>query len=134
MPDDALQEVLRLVADGHLSAAEAGPLLDALETDRSGMTGGQPRPPSGDTGPGQRSHRADGAGEPRFARIEVLEGGRKSVNLRVPLSLGRRALSAIPGLSSADAAGLGDAISRGLSGPIVDIEDEDGDGVRIVLE
>ncbi len=32
MPDDALESVLRLVADGRLSAEEAGPILDALET------------------------------------------------------------------------------------------------------
>jgi hypothetical protein len=29
---------------------------------------------------------------------------------------------------------INEAVSRGLSGPIVDIEDESGDGVRIVLE
>jgi hypothetical protein len=63
-----------------------------------------------------------------------VEGGRKAVDLRVPLSLGRRALSAIPGLSSTQAAELDAAVSRGLSGPILDISDDDGDGVRIALE
>ena len=32
MPDDALDRVLRLVADGRLTAAEAAPILDALES------------------------------------------------------------------------------------------------------
>ena len=31
MPDDALESILRLVAEGRLSAEEAGPILDALE-------------------------------------------------------------------------------------------------------
>jgi hypothetical protein len=73
-------------------------------------------------------------GEPRFARVEVRDGGRTSVNLRVPLSLGRRALGLVPGLSLRQVAEINEAVSRGLSGPIVDIEDESGDGVRIVLE
>ena len=135
MSEDALRSVLRLVAEGRLTAGEAAPLLDALDADASGAGAGGAGGALGraDAGIGSASG-GDGRGEPRFARIEVVEGGRKAVNLRVPLSLGRRALSAIPGLSSADAAGLSDAISRGLSGPIVDIEDEDGDGVRIVLE
>ena len=41
-----------------------------------------------------------GSGRPRAIRLEVSEGGRKVVNLRVPLSLGRMALDHIPGLTS----------------------------------
>ena len=31
MPDDALDQLLRLVADGRLTADEAAPILDALD-------------------------------------------------------------------------------------------------------
>lgn len=124
MGDDPLQLVLRLVADGRLSAEEAAPILDAL--DARGRANAGDGTASG-TSPDRR-------GTPRFARIEVVEAGRKAVDLRIPLSLGRRALGAIPGLSSAQTAEIDAAVSRGLVGPILDVADEDGDGVRIVLE
>lgn len=124
MTDDPLQQVLRLVADGRLTAEEAAPILDALE--RRGEAPG-PAPASAAEPPPER-------GQPRFARIEVTESGRKAVDLRIPLSIGRRALSFIPGLSSGQAAELEEAVSGGVRGPIVDIADEDGGGVRIVLE
>ena len=31
MPDDAMEQVLRLVAEGRLTTDEAGPILDALD-------------------------------------------------------------------------------------------------------
>ena len=134
MRDDALERVLRLVAEGRLTADEAAPILDALDAGvaRSDRDTGRARvgPDGGPAGPGS----GNGGPAPRFARIEVVESGRKAVDLRVPLSLGRRGLSLLPGLSSAQAAEIDDAVSRGLTGPIVDIQDEDGDGVRIVLE
>jgi hypothetical protein len=122
MTDDALARVLALVADGRLTAEEAGPILDALERR------------AGSANPAAAAAPEPIRGQARFARIEVVEGGRKAVDLRVPLSLGRHALSAIPGLSSARAAEIDDAVSRGVLGPIVDIADGDGDGFRIVLE
>lgn len=125
MADDPLQQVLHLVADGRLTAEEAAPILDALE--RREETSGQ-RPQPAPQPPGAER------GQPRFARIEVTESGRKAVDLRIPLSIGRRALSFIPGLSSGQAAELEEAVNRGVRGPIVDIADEDGGGVRIVLE
>ena len=44
MPDDALESVLRLVADGRLSAEEAGPILDALEARTNAGPDRRPRP------------------------------------------------------------------------------------------
>jgi hypothetical protein len=123
MPEDPLERVLRLVAEGRLTAEEAEPILDALETGRY-----RPSPPE----PPEIPARPTGA--PRYARIEVTEGGRRAVDLRIPLSLGRRALSRIPGLTGHDAAELDEAVSRGHAGPLLDITDDDGDGVRIALE
>ena len=73
-------------------------------------------------------------GSPRFARIEVRERGKRVVDLRIPISLGRFALGRVPGLSASHVADVEEAVASGDRGPILDIEDADGDGVRIVLE
>lgn len=114
---DPLDDVLRLVSAGRLTAEEAAPILDALENRRSAAAGA-----------------SDATTGARFARIEVREAGRKAVDLRIPLSLGRMAMSQIPGLSGTHATQLNEAIAHGVRGPILDITDEDGDGVRIVVE
>jgi hypothetical protein len=120
---DPLDDVLRLVAEGRITAEEAAPILDALDARRRGSsaaaTADAPRA-TGDS--------------PRYARIEVRESGRKAVDLRIPLSLGRMAMAAIPGLAGTHAAQLNEAIAQGARGPILDVTDDDGDGVRIVLE
>lgn len=128
MPDDALESVLRLVADGRLSAEEAGPILDALDTRTN-------RAQTGD-----RDHDGDGDGDTprsgpgRAIRLEVTEKGRKVVNLRIPLSLGRAALDRVPGLSEATTDRIREAIEAGITGPIVHVDEGSGDGVRIVIE
>ena len=126
MPDDALESILRLVAEGRLTAAEAGPILDALEArltpgaapDRDAETDSEAR----DRQPG------------KAIRLEVTEGGRKVVNLRVPLSLGRAALGHVPGLTEATTDRIREAIEAGITGPIVHVDEGSGDGVRIVIE
>lgn len=126
MPDDALESVLRLVAEGRLSADEAKPILDAIDA----------RTPSAqpDPGPSAEPATSPGGGPGRAIRLEVTEGGRKVVNLRVPLALGRAALSRIPGLSEATADMIRDLVDSGVSGPIVAVDDGPGDGVRVVIE
>ncbi len=128
-----MERVLRLVAEGRLSAAEAGPILEALSESRSG---GRTEPAGRSSGPGQ-SAQLDGnaaVGRPRFARIEVRDGGKRVVDLRIPISLGRFALARVPGLSAEHIADVEQAVASGDRGPILDVEDEHGDGVRIVLE
>jgi hypothetical protein len=126
MPDDALESVLRLVADGRLSAEEAGPILDALEARTNPAPTGD-RDPGGD---GDTPRREPG----RAIRLEVTEKGRKVVNLRVPISLGRAALDRVPGLSAATTDRIREAIEAGITGPIVHVDEGSGDGVRIVIE
>lgn len=122
---DPLETILQLVADGRLTAEEAGPIIDALD----GRDRTQPDPrPTGDPA----SSPASGPG--RAIRVEVTEGGRKIVNLRVPLSLGQAALARIPGLSEATADRIRDAIAAGIRGPIVAVDEGAGDGVRVVIE
>ncbi len=128
MPDDALESVLRLVAEGRLTAEEAGPILDALEA-RTNPTAAGDRDQSGDNeGDGPRR------GPGRAIRLEVTEKGRKVVNLRIPLSLGRAALDRVPGLSEATTDRIREAIEAGITGPIVHVDEGSGDGVRIVIE
>jgi hypothetical protein len=136
---DPLDDVLRLVAEGRLTADEAAPVIDALEA-RGEMDGDGP---TDDETPGA----VDGAGAPtgdpasaagekaRALRIEVSESGRRVVNLRIPLALGRMAIDNVPGLSGDNIARIREALDRGLTGPIVVVDQgPGGDGVRIVLE
>jgi hypothetical protein len=120
VPDDALDQVLRLVAEGRLTADEAGPILDALDA-RSRGTDDDPAPDRG----GERTG--------RVLRIEVSDAGRKVINLRVPLALGRAAISQVPGISEATSDRIREAIAAGIKGSIVEVEDG-GDGVRISIE
>jgi hypothetical protein len=124
---DAVEEILRLVAEGHMSPREADAVLSSLDGDAQSHDWGRNLH---DRRPGER--------EPvRHARIEVTERGRSVVNMRVPiipLSLGRYALSHVPGLSEANVDHITDAIERGLTGRILEVQDDDGDGVRITVE
>lgn len=125
---DPLDRVLQLVAEGKLSADDAAPILAALDR-KSRPAPGAGALPAADPEAGQAP-----AQTPRFARVEVRERGRRVVDLRVPISLGRFALSRVPGLSTQQIAEVEEAVTSGAHGPILDVEDEDGDGVRIVLE
>ena len=144
---DALERVLQLVAEGRLSADEAAPILEALDrTSKQGFAADAPRTPfrGGPAfqpgpafAPGPSMESGPGNGEPRparYARIEVRESGRRVVDLRIPISLGRFALSRVPGLSREQIAEVEEAVTSGAHGPILDVQDPDGDGVRIVLE
>ena len=122
MPEDAFERVLRLVSEGKLTAEEAGPILDELDAARSTSsrrTAGTPA--GGDDSPG------------RALRVEITERGRAVVNLRVPISLGRAAISQVPGISEITSERIREAIAAGIKGPILDVDD-DGDGVRISIE
>ena len=130
MPDDALESVLRLVAEGRLSAEEAGPILDALDARTNPATTGDRDQTSANDGDGDEPRRGPG----RAIRLEVTEKGRKVVNLRIPLSLGRAALDRVPGLSEATTDRIREAIEAGITGPIVHVDEGSGDGVRIVIE
>ena len=132
MTVDALEQILRLVADGRLSAAEAGPILDALDGRASGEGDRDPSTTSRGSAPG--ASKASGDGAPAGAiRIEVRDSGRNVVNLRVPLALGRDVLARIPGLSESLTDRVRDALASGVKGSIVDVSDG-GDGVRIIIE
>jgi hypothetical protein len=154
MPADPLEQVLRLVADGRLTAEEAGPILAALDEPTRGETApgtrtGRPAKPSGGFGPtpppGAASRPGAGSGSDADSpedrpghpatslRIEVSDAGRKVVNLRLPLAVGRFALDRVPGLSADQVTRVREAMNSGFRGPVL-VVDDDGDGVRISLE
>jgi hypothetical protein len=130
---DPIARVLNLVAEGRLTADEAAPILDALSSQGAGSSEAQPAEPAPAAPPPPPAPGSTG-NSPRFARIQVMEGGRRVVDLRIPTSLGRFALGRVPGLSGEQIGELQRAISSGLVGPLLEVEDTDGDGVRIVLE
>jgi hypothetical protein len=130
MPD-TLERVLELVADGHISAAQAAPILDALAA--ADLAGDDVSDRAAESEAAAGPARAGGRERASSIRIEVTEGGRKILNLRVPAALGRMALDRIPGLSGTNADLVREALADGRSGTLLHIDD-DGDGVRIVLE
>ncbi|HEX6868664.1 MAG TPA: hypothetical protein VF119_07650 [Candidatus Limnocylindrales bacterium] len=132
MPDEALESVLRLLAEGRLTAEEAGPIIDALD--------GRPSPGGGSTAPrtgaaaGSDATGGDRGDAPgRILRVQVTELGRTVINLRIPLSLGRAAISQVPGISEATSDRIREAIEAGVKGSILEVDDA-GDGVRISIE
>lgn len=135
MPADPLEQVLRLVAEGRLTADEAAPILAALDERPRGAPGGAP--PDGaetDAASGAAGNTSAGAGGAGSLRIEIRDRGRKVVNLRLPMAVARLALDRVPGLSPDDAARVREALESGMQGAIIDIDDDAGDGVRIVAE
>lgn len=137
---EELEAVLRLVADGRLTPEEAAPIIDALtRAERAGQAhrrehgadeasaGAQTAFASAAAGPAaERQGMAAGGG--RRLRIRVTERGRQVVNLRIPIGLVDRALGFVPGLGGDQAQRIRDAVNAGDVGPILDVEDADGEG------
>ena len=134
MAADPLDQVLRLVAEGRLTADEAAPILAAL--DEPPGDGGR-TPPPGEPPPfGSVPDDAFGtqaSGAPTSLRIEVRDKGRQVVNLRLPIGVGRFALDRVPGLSGEQVDRVREAMNTGFRGPVL-VVDEGDSGVRIVLE
>jgi hypothetical protein len=127
-----LEALLKLVAEGRLTPEEAAPLVAAL-TQRAASA--RPTAPATNVTitPEPMSGTVLGA-SPRQLRIRVEEHGRTVVNLRVPLSVAETALNMVPGLGGDQAARVRAALEGGTVGPIIDVEDPDGDSVMISLE
>jgi hypothetical protein len=76
-----------------------------------------------------RAARADArAGRRRQLRIRVTERGRQVVNLRIPIGFVDTALRFVPGLGGDQAERIREAVHAGAVGPILDVEDPDGEG------
>ncbi len=108
-----VDKILKLVAEGVLTPAEADKILSATEADDPQTT--------------QR-------GAARHLRIEVREGGKRVVNLRVPMNIAGWASAFLPGLSDDHANRIRGAMASGERGPLLDINGDDGSRVLIVSE
>jgi len=111
-----VEKILRLVADGVLTPAEADTLLAASDGERDEQV---ERPASVAA---------------RHLRIEVTEGGRRVVNLRVPINIAGLAGALLPGLSDDDSQRIREAIASGERGPLIDVVSPNGDRVLIVSD
>ncbi|HSK94636.1 MAG TPA: hypothetical protein VLA76_11330 [Candidatus Angelobacter sp.] len=67
-------------------------------------------------------------GRGRHLRIRVTERGRQVVNLHIPVGFVETALRFVPGLGGDQADRIRDAVRAGAVGPILDVEDPDGQG------
>jgi hypothetical protein len=139
--NDDLDWILARVASGELTPEEAEPLVAAVTGGAPGQAQGvDPDAPTRtwEAFPAPPVPPASGAESPRTAtravRIQVTDGGRNVVNLRVPMSLASLAGSVIPGLSEAQVGRLQQALRDGEIGTIVDVRDDQGSGVLIATE
>jgi hypothetical protein len=139
---DPLDDVLRLVAEGRLSPAEAAPIIDALASARGAADrareAGQAARVAGEAARGDRAAGRDAGapappGPPRRLRVQVRDDGRTVVDLQLPGILAELA-GAVPGIPAAYADRVREAIRTGLRGPIIDVIDDDGSGVTITLD
>ncbi|MBA3687834.1 MAG: hypothetical protein H0W81_03205 [Chloroflexi bacterium] len=123
---DELTTVLRLVAEGKLSADEAAPIIEAL---------GRHSPPRPSGPPAAVPPSTTGKARGRRVRIQVTERGRRVVDVRVPLAFAAMAARMVPGIPDSYAVLIERAVEDEMVGPIVDLaEDEDGDAVLITVE
>jgi polyhydroxyalkanoate synthesis regulator phasin len=145
---EELETVLRLVADGTLTPEQAAPIIEALTRAETA------EPAEGRLGErisrrlerahrrAQRAHerfeearaRAAEVGRGHQLRIRVTEHGRQVVNLRIPVGFVDAALNFLPGIGGDQSDRIRDAVRAGATGPIIDVEDPDGDGVLITIE
>lgn len=113
-----VETILRLVAEGALTAEEADEILAAINA----ASGDEEQPIT------------DQAGNATHLRIEVSDGGRPVVNLRVPINIANWASGFLPGLSDQDSDRIRGAVDSGVRGPILDIVGDDGSRVLITSE
>ena len=124
MPDVA--KILNLVAEGKLSAQEADEILAALNV-RETLAAQEAAQTAAASAQAQ-------AKKTTHLRIEVTDGGRHVVNLRVPINIAGWARSFLPGLSDQDSDRIRGAVESGTRGTILDITDDDGSRVLITSE
>ena len=124
MPEIA--KILQLVAEGKLTAQEADEILAALNAREADASPDAARATSATAGAQAK--------KTTHLRIEVTDGGRHVVNLRVPVNIAGWARSFLPGLSDQDSDRIRGAVESGTRGAILDITDDDGSRVLITSE
>ncbi len=118
-------QILKMVAEGKISAEEGAKLLAALEPERKK----EPPPPLG------------GPSAPRWFRVRVtdMESGKNKVSVNLPMSLvdvgARMGARFAPELEGVDFHDIIEQIKSGAQGKIIEVEDtEGGERVEIYVE
>ena len=119
-------QILKMIEEGKISAAEGAELLRALDTK------------------GERSQPLEpmkGASTPRWFRVRVtdVQSGRNKVNVNIPMGLVNVGIKMgarfAPEIEGAQLNSIMDAVRSGQLGKIMDItDDEDGERVDIFVE
>jgi len=119
-------QILKMVADGNITAEDGAKLLAALE----------PAQPKRDS-----RTASTGPSEPRWFRVRVtdLETGKNKVSVNLPMSLvdvgTRMGARFAPELEGVDFRDIIEQIRSGAQGKIIDVEDnEGGERVEIYVE
>jgi hypothetical protein len=141
-----LEILLKMVAEGRMTAEEAAPIVAALagvagRQTRNAATGqGSDTPAPGfrddasrSGAEGRRSDPAQDLLAGRRIRVYVAENGRQVINIQIPLAAAGFAIDQVPGLSPDHRSRIVEAIRTGMTGPILEVSDK-GDEVRIVIE
>jgi hypothetical protein len=119
--EDERLEILRMVESGTITADEAARLLDALGDAERAAPAPPPRP-----------------GRGRQVRIRVSDSatGKAKVNLVLPIGLIDAGLGIAQRFAPerfVDSATIREALSSGVSGPLLDVDDK-GERVEIIVE
>lgn len=137
MTTDEQARVLRMVADGKLTAEQGAALLDALQPEPVAVspTPHVPEAPFVSVRPVP-----SGPAPARSLVIQITEDGESRVNVRIPLGLARAATKFIPRQAheylekyEIDLADLLAGVGNGLHGPLIEVQDDE-DTVRIAVE
>jgi DUF4097 and DUF4098 domain-containing protein YvlB len=134
MSNEERARILRMVAEGKVTPAEAEDLLAAL--DAAPDAGARSTGPSATFGPGSMPAPPVPPGLPGIRKqrrslvIQVKEGGDSKVNVRIPLSLARAAGKFIPRHAQQHLAAYNINLEEFLSG----LSDAEGDGTLVEVK
>lgn len=118
-------QILRMIEEGKISAAEGAELLRALDRAAQGAS----------------SEPLKGTSKPRWFRVRVtdIKTGRKKVDVNIPMGLVNVGIKMgakfAPEIDGAQYEAIMDAVSSGQQGKVLDVYDEeDGEHVEIFVE
>ena len=118
-------QILRMIEEGKISAAEGAELLRAIDTPSP-----PPQPPL-----------KGAASKPRWFRVRVTDtrSGQQKVNVNIPIGLVNVGMKMgarfSPEMEGMDYQVLTDAVQSGQTGKVMDVtDDEDGERVEIFVE
>jgi hypothetical protein len=146
LPEDRL-EILRLVESGQMPVEEASRMLELLDrADRiaatnpfsaSGITEPLPTPPASFAPPPGPPMRGRNGPPPRNVRIRISQDGEPQLNLVIPFGLidsGLKLAKRFAPESLLDSRDIRTSVEEGFVGPLLDVNDEDGQHVEILIE